>query len=320
LKTDQWNEFERFKARLVAHGFTQIFGIDYREMFVPVVKFTSLQVMFAVTAYYGLTIYHMDIVTAFLNTELDKEICVARPLGLPLKLGAHGDEMVLHLQKSLYGLKQASQQWYCLIDSIFKSLGFTRLQSNHSIYLCRRDIFVVIVLYVDDLQGATNNKASWDSVKLRLSAHLKMKDLRVVLYCLGLEIEPDLVAGTVQISQRKYFESILKQLGMADCRPVSTPFSVGTKLTKEMLPKTDEERKVMASKDYLGPLGCVMYGMLGTCGDLAFAVGVGSWFSSNPGIKHWNTLIHLLRYIKGTLDFGITYRRAPGRSTAPISM
>jgi hypothetical protein len=86
-----------------------------------------------------------------------------------------------------------------------------------------------------------------------------------------------------------------------------------------MLQKTDEERKVVAGKDYLGLLGCVMYGMLGTRSDLAFAVGVGSRFSSNPGIEHWNVLIQLLRYIKAKLDIGISYRRAPGRSTAPIS-
>jgi hypothetical protein len=74
----------------------------------------------------------------------------------------------------------------------------------------------------------------------------------------------------------------------------------------------------MVGKDYLGLLGCIMYGMLGTRPDLAFAVGVGSRYSSNPGIEHWNALIHLLRYIKGTLDLGITYR-GPGRLSTPIA-
>jgi hypothetical protein len=174
-------------------------------------------------------------------------------------------------------------------------------------------------LYVDDLQGATNDKATWDILKSELSARLKMKDLGVASYCLGLEIVQDLKAGTVRISQRKYFEDVLERFGMTDCRPVSTPFPVGTKLTKEMSPKTDEERKVIVGKDYLGLLGCVMYGMLGTRGDLAFAVGVCSRYSSNPGIEHWNALMHLLRYIKGTLGLGITYYRRPGRSTAPIT-
>lgn len=126
--------------------------------------------------------------------------------GLPPKLNARGDEMVLKLRKSFYGLKQASRQWYRLIDSIFTSLGFTRLQSDHSIYLCRRgDIIVVIALYVDDLQGATNDEPTWNAVKLKLSARLKMKDLGVASYCLGLEISQDLEARTVRISQKKYF-------------------------------------------------------------------------------------------------------------------
>lgn len=105
VKTNQWKEFERFKARLVARGFTQIFGIDHQETFAPVVKFTSLHVMFAIATYYGLTIYQIDVVTAFLNAKLDEEIYMSQPLALPPKLNAHRDEMVLRLHKSIYGLK-----------------------------------------------------------------------------------------------------------------------------------------------------------------------------------------------------------------------
>jgi hypothetical protein len=242
VKYNQWNEFERFKARLVACGFTQIYGIDYKETFAPVVKFTSLCIVFAIAAHFGLTIYQMDVVTAFLNAELNEEIYMSQPPGLSPKLNVHSEEMVLQLRKSIYGLKQASRQWYRLIDSIFKSLGFTRLQSDHSIYLCQHDdITAVIALYVDNLQGATKDKPTWDVIKAKLSAHLKMKDLGVSSYCLGLEISQDLEAGTVHISQKKYFQGVLKRFGMANCRPVSTPFPVGMKLTKDMSPKTTEE-------------------------------------------------------------------------------
>lgn len=158
---------------------------------------------------------------AFLNADLDEEIYMSQPPGLPPKLNAHGEEMVLRLHKSIYGLKQASHQWYRLIDSIFKSLGFTRLQSDQSIYLCRRgDIIVVIALYVDDLQGATNDEPTWNAIKSKLSARLKMKDLGIASYCLGLEIYQDLEAQTVRISQKKYFQGVLERFGMANCRPV----------------------------------------------------------------------------------------------------
>jgi hypothetical protein len=86
VKRNQWNKFERFKARLVARGFTQIYGIDYQETFAPVVKFTSLCIMFALAAHYGLTIYQMYVVTAFLNADLDEEIYMSQPPGLPPKL------------------------------------------------------------------------------------------------------------------------------------------------------------------------------------------------------------------------------------------
>jgi uncharacterized protein involved in tolerance to divalent cations len=229
-----------------------------------------------------------------------------------MKLNANGEEMVLQLHKSIYGLKQASHQWYRLIDSIFKSLGFTRLQSDHSICLCRcSNIIIVIALYFDAPQGATNDESTWNVVKSKLSACLKMKDVCVASYCLGLEIEQDLDVQTVYISQKKYFQGILEHFGMADCRAMSTPFPVGTRLTKEMLLKSTEERQLMVGNDYLGLLSSLMYGMLSTCPDLVFAVGVSTQFSSNPGIEHWNVLMHALRYIKGTLDLGITYR-GPG--------
>jgi hypothetical protein len=86
-----------------------------------------------------------------------------------------------------------------------------------------------------------------------------------------------------------------------------------------MSPKSAEERQLMVGNDYLGLLGSLMYGMLGTRPDLAFAVGVGSRFSSNPGIEHWNALMHVLRYIKGTLDLGITYRGPGSRLTIQIT-
>jgi hypothetical protein len=68
--------------------------------------------MFAVAAHFGLTVYQMDVVTAFLNADLDEEIYMSQPPGLPPKLKAHGEEMVLCLHKSIYGLKQAFRQWY----------------------------------------------------------------------------------------------------------------------------------------------------------------------------------------------------------------
>jgi hypothetical protein len=95
VKYNQWNEFERFKVRLVAHGFMQIYGIDYKETFAPVVKFISQRIMFAIAAHFGLTIYQMDFVTAFLNAELDEEIYMSQPPGLAPKLNVHGEEMDL---------------------------------------------------------------------------------------------------------------------------------------------------------------------------------------------------------------------------------
>jgi hypothetical protein len=83
VKYNQWNKFESFKACLVARGFTQIYGIDYEATFAPVVKFTSLGIMFAVAVHFGLTIYQIDIVTAFLNAKLEEEIYMSATWSTP---------------------------------------------------------------------------------------------------------------------------------------------------------------------------------------------------------------------------------------------
>lgn len=139
-------------------------------------------------------------------------------------------------------------------------------------------------------------------LKTKLCQRLKMKDMGIAKFCLGFEIDQDLVNHTVRISQRQYVQGVLEKFRMADCRGADTLFPVGTKLSKEMGPKTTEEQELMNGKDYLGALGSIMYAMLGTRPDLAFPIGVLSRYSSNPGITHWNAMMHVLRYMKCTSD------------------
>jgi hypothetical protein len=129
--------------------------------------------------------------------------------------------------------KQSVRQWYRLIDSILKPMGFTRLQSDHSIYLCRRgDIIVDIALYIDNLQGATtNDEATWNAVKSKLSERLKMKDLGVARCCLGLDISQDLEAQVVLISQKKYFRGVLERFGSCTKSPVLAEFKCTLSIT-----------------------------------------------------------------------------------------
>ena len=122
---------EKYKARLVAKGFTQREGVDFVETFSPVVKFTSIHIISALTAYYDLELHQMDVKTAFFNGYLEEEIYMLQPEGFGEK---EKENMVCKLNRSIYGLKQASRQWYILFDNAITSYGFSMTEGDHCIY------------------------------------------------------------------------------------------------------------------------------------------------------------------------------------------
>jgi hypothetical protein len=107
--------------------------------------------------------------------------------------------------------------------------------------------------------------------------------------------------------QRPYWEYILNQINLMSIPPQNTPLLVGFIVDQNMSPKTDSETKEMGNKPYCSLLGSVMWGQLATQPDLSFAVSLLSWFQANPVIEHWKGLLHVVRYIKNTIDFGLTY-------------
>ena len=142
----------------------------------------------------------------------------------------------------------------------------------------------------------------------------KLKDLGPTSLLLGVRVERDWEKGTISLSQRKYAEDMLETYEMADCKPVSTPMDPGLILTKSMGSSTPEEQAEMRRRPYLPAIGSLMYMSTMTRPDISYAVGVLARFNSNPGLAHWKAVKHLFRYIKGTLDYKLTYGRAePGQ-------
>ncbi len=140
---------EHYKARLVARGFTQTYGVDYNETFAHVTKFTSICCILALATLENMEIHQMDVKTAFLNGELEKEIYMEQPQGFVHQ----GDEhLVCKLHKSLYGLKQSPRAWNQKLDVFLKSIEFMKSEADPSVYVARvGDVKFFIVVYVDDL-------------------------------------------------------------------------------------------------------------------------------------------------------------------------
>lgn len=306
-KKDSLGNIERHKARLVAKGFTQREGIDYSETFSPVSKKDSLRILLALVAYFDLELQQMDVKTAFLNGDLEEEVYMKQPEGFS---SSEGEHLVCKLKKSIYGLKQASRQWYLKFHDVISSFGFVENVMDQCIYQkVSGSKICFLILYVDDILLATNNKGMLYEVKQFLSKNFDMKDMGEASYVIGIKIHRDRHRGFLGLSQETYINKILERFRMKDCSPCIAPVVKGDKFSLDQCPKNDFEREQMKNNPYASIVGSLMYAQVCTRPDIAFIVGMLGRYQSNPGIDHWKAAKKVLRYLQGTKNFMLTYRR-----------
>jgi hypothetical protein len=170
----------------VAKGFTQKGGIDYKETFSPVSKKDSLRIIMALVAHYDLELHQMDVKTAFLNGSLEEEVYMDQPEGFSLKGKEH---MVCKLNKSIYGLKQASRQWYLKFNDTITSFGSKENTVDRCIYLkVSGNKFLFLILYVDDILLASSDLGLLHETKEFLSKNFEMKDMGEATYVIRIKI------------------------------------------------------------------------------------------------------------------------------------
>lgn len=299
IKRHQDGTIKKFKARLVARGFTQRPGIDYDETHAPVVKFTSMRTMLAIAAYHDMEIHQMDVVTAFLNSDIDTDIYI--------KLEDDtGKVKYAKLNKSLYGLKQAPRLWNQTIDSYLQTLGFEPSPYDVAFYLrfdTKGELNGMISLYVDDLTICTKNPRDMDQIKQALHQRFKMEDMGELSYLLGIEITRDRKTRTLSLSQTKYVDDIINRFKLNNTPGISTPLDTSINLFDNEL---EEEAD---TSTYQSMVGSLMYLMMGTRPDLAYPVSKLSQFLAKPRRSHLEAAIRTLRYVKSTRNHKLTYGR-----------
>jgi hypothetical protein len=250
----------------------------------------------------------MDVVTAFLYGELDETIFMKQPLGF-VKKGT--EDLVCRLLKSLYGLKQAPRQWNRRFDEFMSAQGFKRSMFDPCVYMKRVNNavfgFIILVLYVDDMLIAARDRSELDKLKALLSSEFRMKDLGTARRILGMEIHRDLDSGKLWLTQGKYVRKVLARFNMEDCKPVSIPLAAHFKLSSAFCPTDAVEKGLMSKIPYDKAVGSLMYLMTCTRPDIALAMGKVSRYMSNPGKVHWEAVKWILRYLKGTVDFGLLF-------------
>jgi hypothetical protein len=290
---------DRYKARLVARGFTQQYGEDYDETFSPVVKMGTIRVIISLAVSHGWPLYQLDVKNAFLHGYLKEEVYMEQPPGYAT---SDPTQWVCKLQKSLYGLKQASRSWFDRFSLHIQQAGFTRSALDHSLFLYRQgDIVTWLLIYVDDIVITGNSSSHISHVKEVLQEEFKMKDLGELRYFLGVEL--DRKDNEMTLTQHKYTIDILNKAGMSQCKPINTPSVLNSKLRA-----LDGSDAYPNPRFYRSIVGMLQY-LTFTRPDIVYAVNQVSQFMHAPTEEHMEAVKRILRYLKATLGDGLVYKR-----------
>lgn len=188
--------------------------------------------------------------------------------------------------------------------------GYVKCNADHCCYFKRfESSYIILLLYVDDMLVAGSSMIEIKKLKEQLSTEFEMKDLGEAKQILGMRICRDKQKGVLQLSQAKYIDRILQRFDMSSTKPVSSSLANHFRLSIEQSPKSKEERDLMAKISYASAIGSLMYAMVCTRPDIAHAVGVVSRFMANPGKQHWEAVKWILRYLRGSTDRCLCFRR-----------
>jgi len=309
LKRDADGQIARFKARLVARGFTQEHGVDYHETFAPTVRVISIRMVLALAAFHDWEVEQLDVVTAFLEADIEEEIYMRQPEGFR-HIDVNGGELVCLLKKSLYGLKQAPRNWNKTITAWLEEYGFSQSKVDPGIYVFSKasDLYV-LALYVDDSIIAGSQGSFIAEFKKAFGSRFNVQDLGPVSWLLGMTVERDRSNNVVKLGQRQYVLDMLDRFNMADGKAVDSPMAVDALSCGAE--ETSSAKLPPGSVPYQSLIGSLLYACVSTRPDISMAVSHLSRYMASPSQTQWEQAKRVLRYLKGTAGLALVYGGAP---------
>ncbi|GAA0166120.1 transmembrane signal receptor [Lithospermum erythrorhizon] len=297
-KTNLDGSINKHKARLVAKGYKQKEGEDFNEVFAPVSRLDTVRLIISLAAQNGWKLLQMDIKSSFLNGVLQDEIYLEQP---PSFVKKGEEEKVYKLRKALYGLKQSPRAWYDRINDFFLKCGFKRCPFEHTLYMKKnpKGGIMIVSVYVDDFIFTGDDEEMLSDFKSAMMNEFEMTDLGELHHFLGINVQKS--KEGIFISQEKYAAELLEKFNMKNSNPVSTPCVTCLKLSK------NGEGKLVDQTLFRSLVRNLMY-LTATRPDIMYAVSLISRFMEKPYSSHWEAAKRILRYIKGTIDYGIFYK------------
>lgn len=280
---------ERLKARLVAKGFQQTPGLDFFETYSPVIKPSTLKVVFTLAVTYNWDIQQVDVNNAFLNGTLKETVFMRQPEGF---IDNSKPNHVCLLKKALYSLRQAPRAWYDQLSNALLQWGFTNSTSDISLFIYKKvDKIILLLVYVDDILVTGNDAYLINKAISDLDKSFTLKILGSINFFLGFEASR--TNSELRLTQQKYLKELLLKTNMANSTPCPTPMCPSHKLHKSDGPLLEEPTL------YRSTVGSLQY-LTWTRPDISFAVNKLSQYLQAPTVNHWLACKRVLWYLVGT--------------------
>jgi len=310
-KRDAMGQVVRWKARLVAQGFSQRLGVDVFEVFAPVMHFKSLRCILVVVAVRDLELKQLDVPTAFLNAECKEDVYMKVPTGV-----VAGQGQVCKLVKTLYGIKQAPREWNIEFNGSIVALGYTRCVSDTCVYVkqSRTGQSIIIPVFVDDAFPAC---ATVDLPEMMADLEVLMKKYKIPSIkdadvLLGMRVTRDRRAGTLKLDQELFAKKLLTVHRMEQCNGADTPAEERQRDSGGGA-AAETAAQQMDPDDGTGPVhfgsvvGGLSYLAMSTRPDIAHAVNMLSRAVSAPVAQDWRDAKRVLRNVKKTHHLGLLF-------------
>jgi Reverse transcriptase (RNA-dependent DNA polymerase) len=308
LKLNVDGSIKRYKARLVARGFSQTEGVDYFETFAPVTSMTNVRLLLALAAINDWDTKQLDIETAYLNAKVKEDIYMKQIPGFATK----SRSSVLKLKRSLYGLKQSAKNWNDCLSAYLEEIGMVRSIVDPCLFYYRDESGKVALLsvYVDDLILTGNASDAMNEIVKLLSQKFKVKDFGEVHQILGMIVTRDRDAGEMIIHQSSYIRTMLKSFDLVNVRSCKTPTpeDMYAQVTEAVF--NNDERTI--DFDYRGAIGCLLYLANCTRPDIANGVRFLSAYVNNYTDIHVKLVKRMFKYLEIHADIGLKYDSSNG--------
>ncbi|PKU69703.1 Retrovirus-related Pol polyprotein from transposon TNT 1-94 [Dendrobium catenatum] len=285
---------DRYKARLVALGNHQQFGENYTETFSPVAKMPTIRLLLTLALNRQWEILQLDVSNAFLHGDLLEDIYMKQPQGF---IDPNQPTAVCKLHKSLYGLKQASRQWFQKLTDFLQHRGFRFSLSDPSLLLyIKNSVQIYFLIYVDDIIVTGNNNDAVQCLLKDLHSAFALKQLGTINLFLGIQVQQH--PQGLFLSQAHYAAKLLNTAGLTDCKTALSPMPPSSKHSNrntQLFSDPSLYRRLAGSLQYLSI----------TRPDIAFATNRVCQHMQSPTVQDYQDIKRILRYVKGTISFGL---------------